>query len=223
MNCQNCGADLCVSRVPIFNHLDVEYQIKIMDLSVTKHYKKNEMIFNAGDVSDSLFIINSGKVKVFSIDESGKEHLISILNPGDYIGETSLFLNESQHHFASALEDTKICLIYKSDIMRLLSEYPTIAIKILEEFAKRLDKSQTQAKWLGTSNATSRLSKYLIDNSTTKDGLKVTKLKMARKDLANYLGMSPETLSRVFKALEEKGSINQKSSRLIEINNLDYD
>lgn len=217
MNCHNCGADLCVSRVPIFNHLDVDYQIKIMNLSITKIFKKNEMIFNAGDESDALFIINSGKAKVFSIDESGKEHLISILSPGDYIGENSLFLNEQQHNFATALEDTKICLIYKSDIMRLLESYPTIAIEILKEFANRLDRSQTQAKWLGTSNATERLSKYLMDNSELKDDKRITLLKMARKDLANYLGMSAETLSRVFTSLEAKKLIKQHSSKKIEI------
>lgn len=219
MKCSHCEADLCVSRVPIFNHLEKSFQEKIMQLSIAKEYKRDELIFNAGDVSDRLFIINVGKVKVFSLDESGKEHLINILNPGDYIGETSLFMNETQQNFASATMDTSMCTIRKDDLMRLLEEYPTIAIKILEEFAKRLDRSQTQAKWLGTNNASSRLTKYLIDNSFVVNDKLMTKLNMPRKDLANYLGMSAETLSRVFKSLEEKHVIKQISNKEIQILN----
>ncbi len=217
MSCEHCKGDLCVSRVPIFNHLDLEQQMQIMQLSITKHYKRNEVVFNADDVSDSLFIVNKGRVKVFSLDENGKEHLINVLNAGDYIGENSLFMNEVQQNYATATEETSICLIRKQDVMGLLSEYPTIAIKILEEFARRLDSSQTQAKWLGTTNAKERLNKYLVGSAVQGNKRLMTTLSMPRKDLANYLGMSAETLSRGFSALEDEGIIRQLNNREIEI------
>lgn len=207
---------MCIQQVPIFNHLEHEYLEKIMQLSNIKRFKRNEMIFNAGDMADNLFILHKGQVKVYSIDESGKEHLLNILNPGDYIGETSLFLSSQHINFAQTLEETTICLIYREDLIDLLEAHPLISIKILEEFSKRLKSSQTQATRLISKSSDSRLALYLLENID--ENLKVN-LDITRKDLANYLGMSAETVSRIFKKFEFEDLIRQISSKEILVTN----
>lgn len=221
MKCTHCHNSLCVEKVPIFNHLDYEFLEQIMELAHTKEYKKNEMLYNAGDISDNLFILHTGQVKVFDIDESGKEHLINVLNPGDYVGETSLFLSSEHINFAQATKDGEICTIYKDDLLELLEKHPNIAIKILEEFARRLKVSQTQAKRIASNTADSRLGLYLIENSVIRNGKHYISLTMPRKDLANFLGMSPETISRKFKSFEQLGYINQLNNKEIVLLDID--
>lgn len=218
MECSHSLEKMCIQLVPIFNHLEEKYLAQIMELSQTKHYKKNETIYAAGELADNLFIVHKGKVKLYAIDESGKEHIFNILNSGDYIGETSLFLSSDHINYAEAIEDTTICTIYKEDLMELLEDHPVIAIKILEEFSKRLTDSQTQATRVIAKSTDSRLALYLIENCDEKD---LVNLNISRKDLANYLGMTPETVSRRFKQFEDEGLIKQVSSKTIKI--LDYD
>lgn len=218
MECSHGLEKMCIQLVPIFNHLEDDYLKQIMELSQTKHYKRNEMIYAAGELADNLFIVHKGKVKLYAIDESGKEHIFNILNSGDYIGETSLFLSSDHINYAEAIEDTTICTIYKQDLMELLEDHPVIAIKILEEFSKRLMDSQTQATRVIAKSTDSRLALYLIENSDEND---LVNLNISRKDLANYLGMTPETVSRRFKQFENEGLIKQLSNKIIKI--LDYD
>lgn len=213
---------LCVSLVPIFNHLEYDYQKKILDLSKTVHYKKGETLYNSGDMSDKLFIIHIGKVKVYTIDELGKEHILYILTSGMYIGETSLFLNNKHTNFAEAVEDTSICVIHKDDLFELMDTHPTISQKILQEFAKRLEHSEKQSQSMATDTAEIRLMRYLDKLSTIRNNKSYVHLLMSRKNLANHLGMTPETLSRTFSKLEKNSVIKQLNNKEIIIINTDY-
>ena len=210
---------LCVSVVPIFNHLDYDLQKEIADLSTTFEFAKHTTLFNAGDKADRLFIIHAGKVKLYAIDEAGKEHLYDVLESGDYIGETSLFLNEHYTKFAETLEDSSICVIDKEDFMKLLERYPTISIRILEEFAKRLDKAHHQSEMIANDSSEVRLLRYLESISERKGNKVIAKTLLAKKDIASHLGMSAETMSRSLKRLEKDGEILRLSNKEIEILN----
>lgn len=213
---------LCVSVVPIFNHLDYDFQKEIADLSITHEYSKHTTLFNAGDQSDRLFIIHSGKVKLYAIDESGKEHLHDVLKAGDYIGETSLFLNDRHTQFAETIEDSSICVLSKEDVMSVLGKYPTVSMKIIEEFAKRLEKAQTQSETIANDNSDIRLMRYLLDMSEESQKGLFARPSIAKKDIASHLGMSAETLSRTLKRLEQEKIIKRISNKEIQILDVDY-
>lgn len=204
---------LCVSVVPIFNHLEYNLQKEIADLAITHEFLKQTTLFNAGDEADRLFIIHSGKVKLYAIDEAGREHLYDVLEAGDYIGETSLFLNEKQTQFAETLEDSSICVIDKAAFMDLLERYPTISIRILQEFAKRLEKSQHQSETIANDSADVRLLRYLSAISERDGSYYLARPTLAKKDIASHLGMSAETMSRSLKRLEEEGYIKRISNK----------
>lgn len=208
---------LCVSVVPIFNHLEYEFQKEIAELAITHEFAKHTTLFNAGDEANKLFIIHTGKVKVYAIDEMGKEHLYDVLSSGDYIGETSLFLNERHTQFAETLEDASICVIDKSAFMKLLERYPTISIRILEEFAKRLEKAHNQSETIANDSSDVRLLRYLMSISESKNGKLMVTLSLSKKDIASHLGMSAETMSRTLKSLEEDKVILRISNKEIEI------
>lgn len=196
--------------------------IEIMKMARSTSYKKGEIIYYAGEESDSLYIVGRGKIRIYRLSESGKERLVRILSPGDFTGELALFNQSIHDSYAEAMEKTNVCTIKGSDIQKILLKYPSIALKILGEFSRRLEKSEKQTTLFATEKVERRIAIFLseyIDNNEG-ESMEVT-LPMSKKDLASYLGTTPETISRKLRSLEDEGYIKQKSGRKIEILDLD--
>jgi CRP-like cAMP-binding protein len=216
----HCDHHSCVTIVPIFNHLDREQMDEIMAVAQTAAYKKGEIIFHSGDQADTLYIVSKGKIRIYRLSESGKEQIVRILNPGDFTGELALFKKDFHESYGEALEDTNICLIKQSDLQALLLKYPSISLKILTEFSNRLEQSEKQTTRFATEKVETRLALFLAE-CLSDNQVSEFKLPMSRKDLASYLGTSPETISRKLTELEKQGYIKQKEHKKIEILDLD--
>ncbi len=213
---------LCVSLVPIFNHLDHAEQVDVAKTSRSKTYNKKEIIFQAGDPSEYLYIVHRGKVKIYNLSESGKEQLIRILNPGDFMGELSIFTDELLTSYAETVERTEICAIHKNDLQEFLVEKPTISFKILAESSKRLKEAEKSIERLSSQDVEKRLASYLmeqVEKKTNSEHALEIILPMSKKDLASYIGSTQETLSRRLTSFEEKGWIKQTGQRKIKIVN----
>ncbi|WP_286905864.1 methionine adenosyltransferase domain-containing protein [Clostridium sp. UBA1652] len=152
---------------------------------------------------------------------SGKEQLVRILNPGDFTGELALFRESIQEAYAEAMSDTDVCMISRNDLQEFLLKYPTISLKILSEFSNRLETSEKQTTRFATEKVDTRLALFLAECMESGDGPMEIELPMSKKDLASYLGTTPETISRKLADLENEGYIKQKSGRKIEILDLD--
>ncbi|MCQ6279479.1 Crp/Fnr family transcriptional regulator [Bacillus sp. EB600] len=210
----------CVSLVPIFNHLEYDQMDEIMATAQSVTYKKGEIIYHAGDQADSLYIVSKGKIRIYRLSESGKEQLVRILNPGDFTGELALFRKDLHESYAEAMGETQVCMIKQSELQELLLKYPSISLKILSEFSNRLEQSEKQTTRFATEKAETRIALFLAE-CLSDDQSKEFVLPMSRKDLASYLGTSPETISRKLSDLEIQGYIKQKAHKKIEILDLD--
>lgn len=221
-HCHHCTDhdDYCISLVPIFNHLEEKQMDEVMALIHSRSYKKGEDIYQTGNASDALYIVRRGRVKIYRISESGKEQILRILNPGDFTGELALF-NESVHDaFASALVDTDICMIKRNDLQNLLLKYPNISMKILSELSHRLAQSETQTT-RATERVELRIALFLVESIDHNSKSDVITLPMSKKDLASYLGTTPETISRKLLEFEDAGLIKQLSNKSIKIIDVD--
>lgn len=209
--------DVCVSLVPIFNHLDDEQLAEVMKLTNSIKYKKGEIIYRAGYKSDSLYIVSKGKIKIYRLSESGKEQLLHLLFTGDFTGELALFSESIHESYAEAMEETEVCTVNRIDLQELLRKYPAISLKILSEFSKRLEQTEKQTTRFATEKVETRLALYLGELADGNNGISEIELPMTKKDLASYLGTTPETISRKLYELEDAGLIKQKQNKTIEI------
>jgi CRP/FNR family transcriptional regulator len=146
---------------------------------------------------------------------------LRILNPGDFTGELALFRESIHEAYAEAMSDTDVCMISKNDLQEFLLKYPTISLKFLSEFSNRLETSEKQTTRFATEKVDSRIALFLAECLDGDEGSMEIELPMNRKDLASYLGTTPETISRKFADFEDEGYIKQKTSRKIEILDLD--
>lgn len=212
--CLNESEESCVSRVPIFSHLDAKTQHKVHHKVHTILYKKGESIYQANDFSDGLIIVNEGRIRIDRLSENGKQHLIRILNPGDFTGEMALFKETKHEDYATAMIDSSVCKIKREDLQDLMNDYPQIALKMLTTFAQRLEEVEKNNTRLVNESVDKRISLFLIESM---DEHHQVRLSMSKKDLASYLGTTPETLSRKLFELEDVRLIKQHSNRHIEL------
>jgi len=221
-----CFHKECVFSVPIFSHLQPNQMKEIVNVIRDTHFKKGEMVYHAEDMFDALYIVNKGRVKIYRLSETGKEQLIRILKPGDFTGELALFQDVTTEHgiYAEALIPSSICVIHRNDVQNLLLKYPSISLKILAEFSNRLEKSEKQTTSFATQETDTRIALYLAELAEQihdEPNHKMIELPVSKKDLASYLGTTPETLSRQLKIFETNEIIKQENQRQITILDVD--
>lgn len=138
---------LCVTVVPLFNHLSLEEQRLINQVAFNKVFEKGEQIITP-DSEDCLAIVARGSMKVYQLSSNGKEQLLRIVEPGGYEGENRLFGANSHHLFAEALQQTDICMIRRTDFQALLQQFPQLSLKLLRFSAQKMTILEQQSQFL---------------------------------------------------------------------------
>jgi len=200
--------------VPIFSSLSWDEIMEVANITGNLEFKKGEIIFLAGDKIDKLYVINEGRVKISKISEDGKEQIIRILEPGDFMGELSLFKQSPLNNNAEALEPTVMCVIEGEKIKDIIYKNPGISIKIMEELSIRLEKSDKLIERLVLHDVESRVADILLSMIDADGNIN---LAISKKDLASHIGMSQETLSRKLSHFQAMGWIKQIGQRKISV------
>lgn len=198
----------CVSMVPLFSGVDAEDRHRIAERVITRPYRRGEVVYSIGD-SPGLQIVHSGKLKQSRLLENGNEQLLRVLSPGDFTGEHALLSDQPVSSMAVAATDAQVCSLSRSDMDRFLADYPRVAMTMLRSVAGRLEATEHQVSEITGRSVESRLGEYLVAAAVeagAQPGAEY-RLPMPKKDLASYLGTTPETLSRRLHALADQGLI----------------
>ena len=224
---QQHEVSLCIYKVPIFNHLTEDTMRLLMEYARPTFLHKGELLYRSGEQDNALYIVHKGRILIYQLSQDGKQQLIRILNPGDFTGELTLFSGDAVHEdYAEAALDSHICVLHREDVQALLAQYPSIAIKILEEVSRRLMQTQSHVSKVATVSISRRLIMYLEGLMQKPDGNEepeelILTLPMSRRELASYLGTSPESISRKFTEFEQEGLIEQVSPKKIRVIDID--
>lgn len=222
MKCHHCSSTKegneksCIEKVPIFSSLTPEEMVQVSVTTMHRQYRKGETIYLEGELSEKLFIINQGKVKISKLSEEGKEQIIRVLYAGDFMGELSLFVHSPLKNNAEALEATTVCIIDSKKINALIEKLPGIALKIIRELSVRLEKTESLIQSMGIQDVEQRVADTLLNIAGSSSFIE---LDISKKDLASHIGMSQETLSRKLSSFQSMGWIKQEGQRKIIILN----
>ncbi|WP_052136189.1 Crp/Fnr family transcriptional regulator [Arthrobacter sp. PAMC 25486] len=208
--------DVLVGRVPIFSQLAPEELKDIAGRVRLRHHPRNEQLYGAGENNPHLMIIHSGHVKIFRITESGHEQLIRVLGEGDFLGDMSFISGAATDHFATTLEVAEICVLHHDDLRDYLLRFPTVTYKMLETLSSRLESTERQVSILAGEDAEHRIAAYLLELSDKHPTAKFA-LPIAKKDVASFLGLTPETLSRKLAQFESAGWLRLHPRRIVEL------
>ncbi len=219
--CKHCKGKYCAQKISIFEKLD---DVELKDLTskiINKKYSKNEIIFFEGDSPSKLFLINTGRVKVYKHTKDGKEQILYILSEGDFVGDASIFTDENMKYNAETIEETSICELSKQDFKEIIQQNPNIAIKVLKTAYERIDRLQELITSLSTKDIESRIAGLLLGfikdfGSPKMDGIEM-EIPFSREDLANYIGVTRETISRKLSLMQEEGILEMRGNKNIKI------
>ena len=207
-----------LATVPIFADLDNNVLKELRSKMTKRSYKKNNIILMEDEFGDTFFVISSGTVKITRISEDGREVILAMLGEGEFFGEMSLLDGESRSANAIASEESDVLILKRRDFIEFLERYPKISISLLREMASRLRKSDQQIESLSLSDAEHRIGVTLLRLAEELGKIRMGVVEIAnlpyQQDIANMAGTSRETVSRMFKVLEERGLIRRRGHAL---------
>ncbi len=215
-----CSGPVCAKLVPIFTSLSEEDLVLVTSLVKKEFYKKGQALINEGQISNALFIIHYGKVKLSKTTIEGKEQILHLLMHGDFFGELSVFQQNQVSNFtAYALEDTEVCILNRNDLALLMKKHSDISVKIVQEMTNRLSHTENLLQTLATNDAETRLAHLLTYfcekyGKKTPEGIEIL-LPITREEMANYIGVTRETISRKLSKFEAEGTVQVDGKRLI--------
>lgn len=206
-----------IKSISLFEELPDEDLQAISELAVTRQYPKNTLVMCEGDCSDSLYIVLSGKVKVFLNDEEGKEVTLNIQGEGEYFGELAMLDNAPRSASVMTLEKTRLAVVSKSAFDECLECNPKIALTVIQGLARRLRELTENVRSLALMDVYGRVAHTLLDLAEEKDGKLVVTQRLTQRDIASMVGASREMVSRILRDLTVGGYITSKN-KIITIN-----
>jgi CRP/FNR family transcriptional regulator, nitrogen fixation regulation protein len=210
---QECKAAQCV---PIWNG-DARRTTSSIELMGSRmSYGRNVEIYGEGEPVEYLYKVISGAVRVCKLLEDGRRQVTAFHLPGEIFG---LELGREHRFSAEAISDSSILIVKRSAVFALADRDSEVARQLWTLMAGALQQVQDHMLVLGCMNAKERVSAFLLQLADRMTNANQLDLPMSRQDIADYLGLTIETVSRTITQLENDAAIRLPSSRRIELRN----
>jgi CRP/FNR family transcriptional regulator, cyclic AMP receptor protein len=205
---------LLLRNVPLFSQLPEAPLSLLTKVVGRKSYTRGTTIINAGDPTDALYIVISGRLKVMMSDDEGREVILAILGQGEFFGEMGLVDDAPRSATVIAIEPCELLVMSKADFKKSLGENFDIAMGVMRGLVKRLRDADKKIGSLALMDVYGRVARLLLEMSETIDGQKVVTKKLPKQDIAKMIGASREMVSRVMKDLQTGGYIEVKGGAI---------
>ena len=187
---------------------------KLRALGVLRRVGRDELLFAAGDPANGFYIIQSGQVRVFKMDDEGREVEVARLGPGETLAEAAAFAAKEFPLFAQAVRDSTVLFFDKDSVLRRIEADPGLAGLFINLLAKKCLTLNRRIESLGLLTVRQRLAQYLLSQCSGR-GQCLVNLSMTKGDLARLLGTVNETLSRTLRQMREEGWIEVKGGKIL--------
>jgi len=185
-------------------------------LGRVRSYPRHTVFITEGDSSDSVFVILTGKVKIFIADTEGHEMILDTQGPGDYVGEMAL---DGKPRSASVmtLEPSTFSVVPRDPLLEEIRRRPEFALEIIGRIIDRARLATNSVKDLALLDVYGRVARLLLNMAVEKDGKLLIPEKLTQQEIAERVGASRDMVSRIFRDLTAGGYITVEN-RFITIN-----
>lgn len=198
------------------NPLSQDWLASLSSSGELQHYPTGRIFVREGEPERAIYILVSGRVRVFGRDQAGREVVYNVLERGEYFGEMCLD-GESRSASVAALEPTSCIVVNDAQIRRFLSEHPDFAFHLILKLIERVRHCTAQVKSLALSDVYSRLVTLLHQRAEKVDGRMVVTEQMTQKEIAARVGATREMVNRILVQLRKGGYLAKDGSRRIVI------
>jgi CRP/FNR family cyclic AMP-dependent transcriptional regulator len=190
-----------LKQIPLFKGLGEADINLIAQHAVDRRVSRNTVLLREGEQPNSLYVVVTGRVKVYVCDEDGKELVLGILGSGEFFGELALIDGEPRSATVMTIEDATISAISKADFRNILEHNPHLSINILRTLARRVRVLNDNVRDLALLDVYGRVARTLLRLASDKDGQRVVQ-GVTHQEIGKMIGASREMVSRVISALK---------------------
>ena len=181
---------------------------------LTRTFPAHAILINEGDTTDSLYIVLSGRVKVYAGSDDGREVVLTEYGPGEYFGELSLD-GEKRSASIKALEACSCRVVQGAELRQFLADHPDFAMHLTRKLIRMARRLTEQVRSIALQDVYGRMVRVLTDLSDPAGEERVLRHKLTQQDIADRIGSSCEMVNRVMKELTAGGYITQRDGRLV--------
>lgn len=205
--------------VELLNGLSAEDLARAAQMCQVVKFRRAERIFTESQPGACLYVVMSGRVKIFGSSAQGRSKTFAYLEPGDFFGEMSLIDEENRSASASALEDSVLIMLKSDDYKKIIVSRPTIALAVLKTMSARLRRANREIEALSFNNVLGRIAQILLDlasryGTKTEEGLRIN-MNLSHKELAEMAGTAREVISRVISRFKRMGCVSFFDGKII--------
>ena len=204
------------TKFSFFEKLNDSEAKQLLDNANIRTFPKNTIVFSEGDDGSNLYLVISGRVKVFLSDDDGKEIDINFHGAGENFGELAILGCDQRTASVMTLESTKLAAISKQVFQKFLKDHPEQAYVIIQGLCKQLAKLTDNVKSLALLDIYGRVARLLIRSSEESDnGEKIINERLTHQKIADQIGSSREMVSRIMKDLKAGGYVDTVDKKII--------
>ncbi len=194
-----------ISKMPLFHKL-TENALEMLDgMLVERDFARGKNIFSEGSESTGFYIMINGRVKVYKLSAEGKEQILHIVGEKELLGAVSAFAGSPYPAHADAMEKTKALFFPRKDFLKLIQKEPSVVMNMMANLSMRLQHFTRMIEDLSLKEVPGRLAAYLTYMCSKSACSDIVEMDISKGQLASLLGTIPETLSRIFRKMSEKG------------------
>ena len=215
MNPTPVVSPLLIRNVPLFSVLPDVQLLLLTQVLLRRPYQKDSTVIAAGDPTDALYIVISGRLKVVMSDNEGREVILAFMNPGDFFGEMGLIDQAPRSATVVTIEPSELLTITRADFMKCLQKNFDLTMGVIRGLVKRLREADSKIGSLALMDVCGRVARLLLEMAETVDGQKVVTRKLPKQQIAKMVGASREMVSRVMKEMETGGHIEVRARQIL--------
>lgn len=173
------------------------------------------IVVHEGDEGNGMFVVQSGSLKVFSMDENGREITLSLLGPGEYFGELALLDALPRSASVLAVERSELLQIPGSAFLALIESNPACMGVVVRNLVSRVRTLTDNVRALALVDVFGRISRLFDSLAVEEDGCSVINRKLTQRDVASLVGASREMVNRILRDLVTGGYIVVEPNRIV--------
>ena len=180
-----------------------------------RNYPAGAVVVNEGDEGHSLFIVETGSLKAYSVDETGREVTLSLLDPGDYFGELALLDQAPRSASVMTVEPSQLLQISGAAVLDLIDRHASFRQVVMRNLVARIRRLTDNVRALALIDVFGRIAKLLESLAVTRDGIHLIERRLSQRDIANMVGASREMVNRILRDLITGGYIAVEQNRIL--------
>lgn len=214
-NCMSCPS----RGEHLFCNLSVQAGQRLNEIKSTAVYPKGAMLFIEGQMARGVFVLCSGKVKLSTTSREGKTIITKISDSGDVLGLNAVVSNRQYEVTAEMMEPGQANFIPKDSLMQMLRDFPEAAMRVAQQLSRNYYTAYEEIRTLGLAASPSeKFAKLLLSwstKTTQADGSSQVRLTLTHEEIAEIIGTTRETVSRLFSEFKKKQLMQAKGATLV--------